>query len=131
MSAKKMKNTIRKIAAGLAMLIGLMSAITGSRALLGLFDPGYQTFPILILYNILMGLVSILAAWLIWKNHKQAFTLSAMITSGHILVLISLITVFRDIIAIQSIHAMIFRSVLWILILLMLIWDRASIRTTK
>jgi len=111
-----MKNVLLKIAAAIATLLGLMSVITGTRALTGFFDPGYQTFNILISYNVLMGVVSVIAGYFIWKKHKRSLELSAIITIGHIGVLLSLITVFRNIIAYQSIEAMIFRSVVWVLI---------------
>jgi len=117
-----MKITIRKIVAGIAILLGLTSVVVGTRVLMGWFDPGYVTFPLLIIYNVIMGLVSILAGIFIWKNHKSAFEISGLITIGHIAVLVSLVTVFGNIIALQSIHAMIFRSVIWILILLTILW---------
>ena len=113
-----MKKTGLKIAAGAAILIGSMSVVTGTRALTGTFNPGYTTFTALISYNVLMGLVSIVAGYLIWKNHKRALSLSGFITIGHIAVLLSLITVFNDIVAQQSVKAMIFRSVIWVVIII-------------
>jgi hypothetical protein len=111
-----MKNIILKIAAAIATLLGIMSVITGIRALTGSFDPGYESFSVLISYNVLMGIISVIAGYFIWKNHKQALLLSAIITIGHIAVLLSLVTIFSNIIANQSVEAMIFRSVVWVLI---------------
>ena len=112
------KNIILRIVAFVAFSVGLMTTITGTRALTGSFDPGYQTFTLLIGYNVLMGLVSMLAAYYIWTKHKLAKGISGLISAGHILVLISLLTIFSDIIAHQSIKAMIFRSVIWLVIFL-------------
>ncbi len=112
------KKIIIRIVAVAAFIMGLMPTITGTRALTGSFNPGYTTFPLLISYNIFMGLVSIAAAYFIWKKHKLAIGISGLIAGGHILVLLSLLTVFNDIIAHQSIKAMIVRSIIWIAIFL-------------
>lgn len=105
-----------KITASAAMLIGIIASITGTRVLLGVFNPGYPTFTILIYYNILMGLVSIFAGYLIWVRHTLNIYISGLITAAHISVLVSLFTIFSDFIAIQSVNAMTFRSGVWILI---------------
>lgn len=110
-----------KIVAVLAVIIGLLAAVTGTRVLLGLFDPDYQYFTILISYNIIMGLVSIAAGILIWRRNVKALILSYTITAFHIAVLLLLITIFSDIISIHSIGAMTFRSVAWI-IFSMIVW---------
>lgn len=112
------KIIIPRIVAVVAFVVGLMTTITGTRALTGSFDPGYTSFPLLIGYNVFMGLVSIIAAYFIWTKHKLALVFSGIIAGGHILVLLSLLTVFNDIIAHQSIKAMVFRSVIWIAIFL-------------
>ena len=112
------KIIIPRVVAVAAFIIGLMPIITGTRVLTGSFDPGYTAFPLLISYNIFMGLVSVAAAYFIWNKHKLAVSIAGLIAGGHILVLISLLTVFNDIIAHQSIKAMIVRSVIWIVIFL-------------
>ncbi len=112
------KNIITRIVAGVAFVVGLMTTITGTRALTGSFDPGYTSFPILIGYNVFMGIVSVVTAYFIWSKHKLALLFSGIITAGHIAVLISLLTVFNDIIAHQSIKAMIVRTVIWVAIFL-------------
>ena len=111
-----MNTILIKITAIVVSLIGLITVITGTRALSGSFNPGYTTFPLLIGYNVFMGLVSIAAGYLIWTKHKLALLVSAIITTGHITVLLSLITVFSGLIAQQSVKAMIFRSVIWLVI---------------
>ena len=111
-----MNKIVLKIAAIVAILIGIMSAANGIRALTGTFDPGYTTFLALISYNVIMGLVSIIAGYLIWKNNNRAVSLSGFITIGHVAVLLSLITFFKDIVAQQSVMVMIFRSILCVVI---------------
>ncbi len=114
-------NTITKIIAIIAIIIGLMAVITGSRVLLGVFDPGYKYFLTLVSYNVIMGAVSIVAGILIWKQIDKAFLFSIIITALHVSVLLSLVTIFSNIISSHSISAMIFRSIVWIIISLV-IW---------
>ncbi len=114
-------NTITKIIAIIAIIIGLMAVITGSRVLLGVFDPGYKYFLTLVSYNVIMGAVSIVAGILIWKQSSKAVLFSGVIASFHIIVFLLLVTVFSDIISDHSISAMTFRSVVWI-IFTFIIW---------
>lgn len=111
-----MNRIILRIAATVAVVIGIMPVVVGSRTLLGLHDPGYTTFNLLIVYNVLMGIVSIVAGYQNWKGHAVAQKLNGVILLGHLTVLVMLVTLFIDIIAIQSIHAMMFRVGVWIVI---------------
>ncbi len=119
-----MKIAIR-IVAVLATLIGIMAVVTGSRVLLGLFDPGYQYFTSLISYNVLMGAVSVIAGIFIWKRNSKVLFLAYFIAGAHIIVLILLMTVFSEIISDHSINAMTFRSVVWT-IFSIIIWKGYS-----
>ena len=120
-----MKIIIRIIAV-LASIIGIMAAITGSRVLLGMFDPGYQYFTTLFGYNVIMGLVSIFAGVLIWKRNSKALLLAYFITGAHIIVFLLLKTIFSDVISDHSVNAMTFRSVIWI-IFSVVIWKGNSV----
>ena len=113
-------NILKKIIAALAVIIGLLATVIGTRVLLGLFDPGYQYFTALIIYNIIAGLASIYAGYLIWRNNKNAFTWSSLIFSAHLIVLILLKTVYADIISSHSVGAMTFRSASWLVITIIL-----------
>lgn len=104
-----------KITAVLAILMGIMPIVTGSRVLFGFFDPGYRYFIILILYNIIMGSVSVFAGIYIWRNHRRALFYSVFIAVSHTVVLLSLLSKFNDIISDESIAAMTVRSALWII----------------
>lgn len=120
-----MKIIIRIIAV-LASIIGILAAITGSRVLLGTFDPGYQYFTTLIVYNVTMGLVSVLAGILIWQRQSKALFLAYLITGAHIIVFLLLKTIFSDVISDHSVNAMTFRSVAWI-IFSVVIWKGNSV----
>jgi len=121
---------IMRIIAVLASIIGIMAAITGSGVLLGMFDPGYQYFLTLIVYNITMGLISVIAGVLIWQRFYSALILSSFITGAHIIVFLLLKTIFSDVISDHSVNAMAFRSVAWI-IFSIVIWKVTSVMDKK
>lgn len=106
---------INKIAAVFAIIIGLMSIITGLRVIGGFFEPGYQYYLTLVSYNVIMGSVSVFTGIYIWLRNRNALLYSVIIMSSHIIVLLFLLTIFRDIISDHSIGAMIFRSFAWII----------------
>ncbi len=120
---------IIKIISVLAIIIGIMAVVTGSRVLLGVFDPGYKYFTELVSYNVIMGTVSVIVGVFIWRRNSKAFISSSIIAGLHILVLLSLITLFSDIISSHSISAMTFRSIVWI-IFSIIIW-KSNLLTTK
>jgi hypothetical protein len=109
-----------RIVAVLAAILGLLPVITGSRVLLGLFDPGYQYFTILVGYNILAGIAAIFAAVLIWKGDSKALIAAYSLLGAHVIVWVLLKTVYSDIISFHSVNAMSFRVVSWIVFSLVL-----------
>ena len=110
-----------KIIATLAIIFGLMAVVTGSRVILDIFDPGYQYYTALVVYNIIMGMVSIIVGILIWQKNVKSLMFSVLIFGFHFVVLLILVTIFYDIISTQSIGAMLFRSSAW-LIFTIIIW---------
>ena len=115
-----MKYPIRyKLAAVIAFLIGLMSVVAGSRVLIGISTPDYHVLDWLVAYNVIVGLLSIVVSFLIWKKYRRAFAASLLIAASHISVFVLLISVFNEITASESIKAMIFRSTIWIIIILL------------
>jgi hypothetical protein len=106
---------VLKLVAILASVIGLMAIITGSSVLLGFFDPGYTYFTALIVYNIILGVISVITGILVWMKNHKSLLLSYIIALSHIIVLILLLSIFRDIISEESIVAMVIRSLAWVL----------------
>jgi hypothetical protein len=115
-----MKYPIRyKLAAVIAFLIGLMSVVAGSRVLMGISTPDYHVLDWLVAYNVIVGLLSIVVSFLIWKKYRRAFAASLLIAASHISVFVLLISVFNEITAAESIKAMIFRVVVWSVIIML------------
>jgi len=111
-----MKKYATKIAASVALVLGLMTIISGTRVLTGQSVPAYTVLPWLVYYNVFMGVVSFIVGLLIWKEHGFAYRLSSLVASAHILVLTLLLIIFNTVVAPNSIKAMIFRSVIWSII---------------
>ena len=114
-----MKNIRYKIAAALALFIGAMSAIVGSRALLGLYVPDYPILQWMLVYNVTAGVVSIVVSILIWQKHRLMKGASILIAASHTFILLLLITVFSEVAAFECIKAMVFRIVIWIVIIIL------------
>ncbi|MGV8945121.1 MAG: hypothetical protein ACOH1N_01715 [Lutibacter sp.] len=109
-----------RIAAGLALLIGLMSVVSGSLVLLNYNIPNYTVLNWLVVYNVILGFISIFAAILIWENNKSYRKIILVILMLHLLVLVFLYF-FSQEVALESIKAMGFRVSIWLLILLLTI----------
>ncbi len=67
-----------------------------------------------------MGILTLLPAILLWINHCYTLAISIATFGIHAIVLVLLLTVFRDEVARQSLAAMIFRLAIWVAILALL-----------
>ena len=108
--------SLNQIASILAFLVGIMSIVAGGKAMQG-WNPGYSVLTWLPVYNFVMGILALIPAVLLWINHRFALAASVATLGIHTLVLLLLLSVFRGEVAFQSIAAMIFRLVIWIVIL--------------
>lgn len=108
-----------KIASVLALLIGVMSVIAGSRVLLGISTPDYNILQWMVLYNVVVGIVSIAVSILIWLKNQLMMFASLMIAAAHTLVLILLVSVFSEVAADESMKAMLFRVGIWTTIVIL------------
>lgn len=119
--------TLYRIASILAFLVGIMSIVAGGKAMQG-WNPGYSVLSWLPVYNFVMGILALIPAVLLWTNHRYAMNTSIATFGIHVIVLLILLTVFRNTVAYQSLAAMLFRLVIWIAILtLMFIQARKEI----
>jgi hypothetical protein len=121
-------NTIsNKIASVLAFIIGGMAVFAGGKVLLGI-DPGYYVINWVPVYNYSMGILTVcITAVLLWQNSKLAMPAALGTFSLHALVMLILQTVYRGIVAPDSIQAMTLRLIVWAIILgLMFLRSRRS-----
>lgn len=106
-----------KVAAILAWIIGSMAVFAGGRVLLGTL-PDYYVIDWLPIYNFTMGVVTVLVtAVLIWRHSRYALPVAVTTFTTHTLVMLILLTAFRDVVASDSLVAMTVRMVVWIIIL--------------
>jgi energy-converting hydrogenase Eha subunit B len=116
-----MNRTLSKIAAVLAFVIGAMAVFAGGQVLLGR-DPGYYVIDWLPVYNFVLGVLTVLiVAPLIWRGSRYALPAAAATLAAHTVVLAILLAAYRDVVASDSIRAMIVRIVAWLVILTLLI----------
>ena len=126
-----MKTNLNKIAAILAFVIGAMAVFAGGQALLGK-DPGYYVINWLLLYNYTVGILTVfLVAPLIWTNSRLALPAAIGTFSIHALVMIILLTGYRDVVATDSIVAMTIRIAVWLIILVLMILQRRRVKAAQ
>jgi len=108
---------LKKISVFLALFIGIMSVMAGSRVLLGIDVKDYNVLPLLVVYNVILGIVSIFVAFLIFKEKPIAKKFSILILLFHFIVFIIVFFIVKEA-AFQSKMAMLFRTFVWGLIVL-------------
>ncbi len=113
---------LSKLPALLAFLVGVMSIAAGGMVMRG-WKPGYSILSWLPVYNFVMGILTLIPAYLLWVNHRYALIASIVTFGIHAIVLVLILIAFRNTVAFQSVGAMGFRVVTWIVILV-LIWFR-------
>lgn len=125
-------NTIfNKVASILALIIGAMAIFAGGSVLLGR-DPGYYVINWLPLFNYTFGILTVLfEAVLIWINSRQALPAAIATFSLQGLVMIILLTAYRDLVALDSIVATMVRMVVWLIILALLFLQRNKLKAAK
>jgi len=111
--------SLNQIASILAFLVGSMSIVAGGKAMQG-WNPGYNVLSWLPAYNFVIGLLTLVPAYLLWINNRYAWTASIVTFGMHTIVLLLLLTVFHGQAANQSLGAMSFRVIVWIAILVLL-----------
>ncbi|MBJ2176182.1 hypothetical protein JBL43_18165 [Aureibaculum sp. A20] len=109
---------MKKVAAILALFIGLMSIFAGSKVLIGIDTKPYTILIWLVIYNIVLGVISVLTSLLIWRQRPSAKTMIIYILLIHTLMLLFLYFII-DTVSSESIKAMIFRVSVWTLIFIL------------
>lgn len=106
------------VAMALAGIIGIMSVISGSSVLLGLREVGYTVLNWLVVYNVAVGILSIVTALLIWKNFVLSKKILPLILCSHAAVL-TYLGFFSETVSTESISAMLFRVGVWLVIFIL------------
>jgi hypothetical protein len=114
---------IQGVLAFAAALFGLATIIAGARVLFG-SDPGYIVFRPLLIYNTAMGAAYVAAGIIAWRSLDQGKYAAATIFVLNFLVLgtIGYLYVTGSAVAIESLRAMILRTVVWLVLSLGFAW---------
>jgi len=106
-----------------AVLFGVATIIAGARVLVG-SDPGYIVFRPLLIYNTAMATAYIAAGIISWRSLDQGKYAAATIFVFNFLVLgtMGYLYVVGGAVAIQSVRAMLLRTIVWLVLFLGLSW---------
>ena len=106
--------------------------IAGARALLGV-DPGYVVYLPLLRFNTIMGVVYVAVGAIVWRSLLLGVYGAAAICVLNLVALgvISYLYTPNGSIASTSIQAMMFRTVVWLVLFLVLAWSRRRSATEK
>ena len=113
-----------RLVAVLAIIPGLLSIKEGGSVLLGLSTPSYHVLSWLVVYNVVLGFVSLIAGTGIWMQRTWGSIFAAVTLLCHGLVFLSVffLFMFREPVATISVMAMLVRTALWSIIYLLLRW---------
>ena len=118
MSDLKKAHYLTIIASFMALFIGAMSIFAGTKVLLGIDTKSYPILIWLLVYNVLLGLISIAVAYLVLKNNSKRKIGIYLILVSHTIVFIYLKFI-SETAASESIKAMLFRISIWIIIVVL------------
>ena len=109
------KKIYKTITAGVAMVFSVASIVEGTKVLFGISQPDYIVFTPLLVYNVIMGVIGVFGGVIIWMNHRRALNLVTTIAVVHFFVLLLIVAVYllSGTVALDSVQAMILRSLIW------------------
>ena len=111
------------ILALVAAAFGVATLVAGGRVLAGA-DPGYVVFRPLLVFNTAMGVAYLVAAAITWRSIERGKFAAAAITLLNLLVfaVIGFLYATGHAVAIDSLRAMTFRTVVWFALSIGLVW---------
>ena len=132
MTVSRSARVMQLLAAAIACLFGVVTLFAGGSVLLG-SDPGYVVFRPLLIYNTIMGVAYLAAGITIWRSLIPGKYAAGAIFLLNILVLLGIILVYRSggAVAVDSLGAMTFRTVVWLVLFLVVSWLGRSRTATQ
>lgn len=125
-----MNTTLNKIASVLAFIIGAMAVFAGGQVLLGGI-PDYYVINWLPVYNYTVGILTVfVTAILIWVNSKIAIPVAVTTFGLHAVVMLILQSVYREVVAMDSVVAMTIRLTVWLFILALMFFQLRKNKAT-
>jgi hypothetical protein len=123
MMAQHTVRIVRTIVIAVAVLFGVVTLFAGGRVLLG-FDPGYEVFRPLLIFNTAMGLAYLAAGMATWRSVNAGRNAAGAIFLLNLLVLGGILVIYRSggAVAVDSLRAMTLRTVVWLALFLGASW---------
>jgi len=111
-----------RIVSVIAIIPGLLSIKEGGSVLLGISAKAYPVLPWLVWYNVVLGFVAVTVGIGIWKqqNWGARHAITILTLHGFVFMILIILLAFKEIVAINSILAMLFRTTVWLTIVLLL-----------
>jgi hypothetical protein len=115
--------SLQRVIAVVGLLFGIATIVAGVRVFLG-SDPGYAVYRPLLAYNTLMGLAYVVAGALAWVNLRRGQYAAAMIfvLNCFMLAFVGYVYAENKGVAVESLRAMTFRTVVWLVLFVGLAW---------
>lgn len=110
-------SSLQKALAIVAIVFGIATVVAGGRVLAG-GDPGYVVYLPLLVFNTVMGVAYMAAGGMIWRDRARGQSAAGGIVVLNLLALAFIIYQYRagSAVAVDSLRAMSFRTVVWLLI---------------
>ncbi|MCC6244259.1 MAG: hypothetical protein IT353_15555 [Gemmatimonadaceae bacterium] len=115
---------VARLSGLVGVLFGTASIAAGATVLAGR-DPGYLTFRPLVWFNAAMGFGYIIVGVLAWRRAANAWKAASLIAGLNVLVLVLIFVLYRSggHAAVDSVRAMLLRSVVWVLLAAGVAWS--------
>ncbi len=123
MIAPRTAQIVQGLTAVVGVLFGIATIFAGGRVLRG-FDPGYQVFRPLLIYNTVMGVAYVAAGVTLWRSAHAGHYAAGAIFLLNLLVLVAIVVVYRrgGGVAVDSLRAMTLRTTVWLVLFLSASW---------
>ncbi|MBV6523069.1 MAG: hypothetical protein MNPFHGCM_03236 [Gemmatimonadaceae bacterium] len=117
------RTQVRRLLSVVAIGFGLVTAAAGGSVLVGR-DPGYVVYRPLVIFNSLMGLVYCGTGIVAWRSLLRGRILAGAVLALNLAALAAVIFValVGGAVALDSVRAMVFRSVVWLALFLSYWW---------
>ncbi len=114
---------VQMLVAAVAVLFGIVTVLAGGGVLLG-SDPGYEVFRPLVIYNTVMGAAYVAGGVTIWRSSNAGRYAAGAIFLLNLVVLVGIVLIYRNggAVAVDSLRAMTFRTVVWLVLFLAASW---------
>jgi CHASE2 domain-containing sensor protein len=111
----------------IGVLFGLVTLAAGVSVLAGR-DPGYSVYRPLLVFNTVMGVLYVVAGVMAWRRARLAWMAAAGIAAANLLALAYIALLYRagGPAAPDSVRAMLFRSGIWLMLLLFIVRTRGA-----